>query len=119
MNYSDAARRSAGSACRLTACSIACLGATLIGTSAVAQEEDVVIFNNGDRLTGEIRGLSRAQLSFNTDATGTIGVGRAIRRTPGAFWVLCRAAASVLYNVPYCLRRRRPVTAEDFELPLG
>jgi hypothetical protein len=74
MNYSDAARRSAGHACRLTACWIACVGATLVGTSAVAQEEDVVIFNNGDRLTGEIRGLSRAQLSFNTDATGTIQI---------------------------------------------
>jgi hypothetical protein len=39
-----------------------------------AAQDDVVIFNNGDRLTGEIRGLSRAQLSFNTDATGTIQI---------------------------------------------
>ena len=73
MNYSDAARRSAGRACRLTACWIACVGASFIGASAAAQE-DVVIFNNGDRLTGEIRGLSRGRLSFNTDATDTIEV---------------------------------------------
>ncbi len=54
-----------------------------------------------------------------TDATGTIGIGRSLRETPGAWWVLCKAAASVLYNLPYCLRHRRVVRAEDFELPLG
>ena len=54
-----------------------------------------------------------------TDATGTIGIGRAVRETPGAFWVLTKAAASVLYNLPYCLRRRRVVRHQDFELPLG
>jgi len=42
--------------------------------TAAAQKEDVVIFNNGDRLTGEIRGLTRGKLSFNTDATGTIQI---------------------------------------------
>ncbi|HKX46577.1 MAG TPA: glycosyltransferase family 2 protein, partial [Planctomycetota bacterium] len=40
------------------------------------------------------------------DAVGTIGVGRAVRETPGAWWVLAKAAGSVLWNVPYCLRRR-------------
>lgn len=53
-----------------------------------------------------------------TDATGTIGIGRSIRETPGAWWILARAAASVIYNIPYCLRRREPVRAPDFELPL-
>ena len=54
-----------------------------------------------------------------TDATGTIGIGRSLRETKGAFWILCKAGLSVLYNVPYCLRRRRAVRAQDFELPLG
>jgi LmbE family N-acetylglucosaminyl deacetylase/GT2 family glycosyltransferase len=54
-----------------------------------------------------------------TDATGTIGIGKSIRSTPGAAWVLVRAALSVLANVPYCLKHRQPVTAPDFELPLG
>ncbi|MEM7306547.1 MAG: PIG-L family deacetylase [Planctomycetota bacterium] len=54
-----------------------------------------------------------------TDATGTIGIGRSVRETPGAPWVLFKAACSVLWNVPYCLKRRAPVTAEDFELPLS
>jgi hypothetical protein len=26
---------------------------------------------------------------------------------------------SVLWNVPYCLKRRQPVRAPDFQLPLG
>ena len=52
------------------------------------------------------------------DATGTIGIGRAVRETPGAWWVLVRASCSVLWNLPYCLRRRQPVRAPDFELPL-
>ena len=53
-----------------------------------------------------------------TDATGTIGIGSALRETPGAWWVLVKAAASVAWNLPYCLRRRRPVRHSDFELPL-
>jgi GT2 family glycosyltransferase len=54
-----------------------------------------------------------------TDATGTIGIARAVRETPGAWWVLVKAGCSVLWNVPYCLRRRAPVRAPDFELPLS
>ena len=53
-----------------------------------------------------------------SDAVGTIGIGRSVRETPGALWVLCKATCSVLANVPYCLKRRRPVRAPDFELPL-
>ncbi len=53
-----------------------------------------------------------------SDATGTIGIGRSLRETPGAWWVLARAALSVLANLPYCLRHRQPVRAPDFELPL-
>jgi LmbE family N-acetylglucosaminyl deacetylase/GT2 family glycosyltransferase len=53
-----------------------------------------------------------------TDATGTIGIGRSLRETPGAWWVMCKALASIVWNLPYCLRRRRPVRHSDFELPL-
>ena len=35
---------------------------------------DVVIFGNGDRLTGEIKSLERGQLRFKTDATDTISI---------------------------------------------
>ena len=37
-------------------------------------DTDVVIFKNGDRLTGEIKTLERGRLRFKTDATGTINV---------------------------------------------
>jgi len=53
-----------------------------------------------------------------SDATGTIGIGRSLRETPGAWRVLLKAAASVVWNLPYCLRHRAPVRAPDFELPL-
>jgi hypothetical protein len=52
------------------------------------------------------------------DATGTIGIGRSLRETPGALGVLVKASLSVLWNVPYCLVRRQPVRHPDFELPL-
>lgn len=53
-----------------------------------------------------------------TDATGTIGIGKSLRSTPGAPWILIKAAASVVYNIPYCMKRRQPVQSPDFELPL-
>jgi hypothetical protein len=68
----------------------------------------VVLRGEKDEAAGEV-----------TDAVGTIGIGRSVRETPGAWWVLVRAAFSVLANVPYCLARRRPVRAPDFELPLS
>jgi hypothetical protein len=39
-----------------------------------APKTDTVIFLNGDRLTGEIKSLSRGRLNLNTEATGTIGI---------------------------------------------
>ena len=54
-----------------------------------------------------------------TDATGTIGIARSLRETPGAWWVVLKALGSIFLNLPYCLRHRRPVDHPDFELPLG
>jgi len=67
----------------------------------------VILRSGGKEEAGEV-----------TDATGTIGIARSLRETPGAFWVLVRAAFSVLYNIPYCWKHRKPVTAPDFELPI-
>ncbi|HJP00947.1 MAG TPA: glycosyltransferase [Planctomycetota bacterium] len=67
----------------------------------------VVLRSGGAEARGEV-----------SDAVGTIGTAAALRETPGAWWIVCKAAFSVLVNVPYCLRRRRPVRADDFELPL-
>ncbi|MGQ0553785.1 MAG: glycosyltransferase family 2 protein [Planctomycetota bacterium] len=51
------------------------------------------------------------------EATGTLGLGRALRETPGAWWIVTRATCSALLNLPYCLARRAPVRAPDFKLP--
>ena len=48
--------------------------ATLSLPTFAAPKTDIVIFNNGDKLTGEIKSLKRGRLSFNTDATGTISI---------------------------------------------
>lgn len=55
---------------------LAFLAATLsfAGTVLAAPKTDILVFLNGDRLTGEVKGLERGQLSFKTDATGTISV---------------------------------------------
>ena len=46
-----------------------------LGYSAKVQaDNDVVIFKNGDRLTGEVKSLERGRLRFDSDATGTIPV---------------------------------------------
>jgi hypothetical protein len=42
--------------------------------SSAAPKTDIVIFNNGDKLTGEFKSLNRGRLNFNTEATGTIGI---------------------------------------------
>ena len=46
----------------------------LILTGVSHAGTDVVIFNNGDRLTGEVKSLERGRLRFKTDATDTISI---------------------------------------------
>lgn len=41
-------------------------------TPALAQKTDIVVLNNGDRITGEIKGLSLGQLTYSTHAASTI-----------------------------------------------
>lgn len=65
-----------------------------------------------------LRGERKEAQGDVADATGTIGIGRSLRETEGAWWVVTKAALSVAWNVPYCLKHRRPVKAPDFELPI-
>ena len=65
-----------------------------------------------------LRGEKKEAEGTVTDATGTIGIGRSLRETPGAPWIVAKAALNVLANVPYCLKHRRPVRSPDFELPI-
>lgn len=52
-----------------------CLILLLPAVSALsATKTDVVILENGDRLTGEVKSLERGKLRFKTDATDTISI---------------------------------------------
>ena len=42
--------------------------------AVAADATDIVIFDNGDRLTGEVKSLERGRLRFKTDATDTISI---------------------------------------------
>lgn len=42
--------------------------------ASAAPKTDIVIFKNGDRLTGELKELKRGRLRLNTEATGTIAI---------------------------------------------
>ena len=50
------------------------LALALTSLDARAQNDDVLIFRNGDRLTGEVERLDRGRLFFDTDATPEIAV---------------------------------------------
>lgn len=58
---------------RITGVLIAALLAISVPAIA-ADKTDVVIFLNGDRLTGEFKSLERGRLRFKTDATDTISI---------------------------------------------
>jgi len=74
MNCSQSDHARSGSTPNFNILWLAPLVLAFISATAAAQDEDVLILRNGDRLTGEIRGLSRGNLAFNTDAAGTIQV---------------------------------------------
>lgn len=52
------------------------------------------------------------------EATGTLGLGRALRETEGAWWIVIRATLAGFLQLPYCLSRRAVVRSPDFR-PLG
>lgn len=47
---------------------------TALAASAAGAQTDVVEIDNGDRLSGTVKGLDRGRLSFSTAATGTIRI---------------------------------------------
>jgi Protein of unknown function, DUF481 len=74
MNRLNATRQSLLASGRKLALA-ACCAVALLAANAVADEDtDMVVFKNGDRLTGEMKSLDRGRLSFDTDPTGTINI---------------------------------------------
>lgn len=65
----------AGRAWRLLALLLAtALGAAARAAPLVAQKTDVIVLRNGDRVTGEIKGLSHGLLDYSTDDVGRLKV---------------------------------------------
>ncbi len=61
--------------CRVLAACVIAAGVVLhVAPAAAAPKTDVVTLVNGDRITGEIKGLEHNQLRFSTDHLGTIYV---------------------------------------------
>lgn len=44
----------------------------LISDTVLAEKTDIVVLNNGDKITGEVKGLERGKLEFSTDSMGTV-----------------------------------------------
>ena len=53
---------------------ICCLLALFASTAARADKTDVVVLKNGDKITGEVKGLERGKLEFSTDSMGTVSI---------------------------------------------
>jgi hypothetical protein len=49
-------------------------GLLAAGAATAADKSDIILFKNGDRLTGEVKTLDRGKISFDTNATGVIKV---------------------------------------------
>ena len=69
------------------ALAVVCLLGCFQSPSALAQKNDYVYLKNGDRLTVEVKELTRGQMRLSTDAFGTIHVNgkmwSASKRTSG------------------------------------
>jgi hypothetical protein len=53
-------------------CALTCFGC--LEQARAAPKTDILKFVNGDRLTGEVKGLAQGRLQFSTDATDTIAI---------------------------------------------
>ncbi len=52
----------------------ACLLALFHSAAVLADKTDVVVLKNGDKITGEVKGLERGKLEFSTDSMGTVSI---------------------------------------------
>jgi hypothetical protein len=59
-------------AARLVRLAAAALACGFLATPALAERTDVVVLDNGDRITGEVLQLASGQLKFKTDHLGTL-----------------------------------------------
>lgn len=60
--------------CAALAALLSCAVLAPVGVSLAAPKTDVVYFANGDRLTGEIKGLDKGRLELSTSTAGTVNI---------------------------------------------
>ena len=46
----------------------------LVSPCAMAAKTDIVVLKNGDKITGEVKGMLRGRLQFSTDTMGTVSI---------------------------------------------
>lgn len=46
----------------------------VLALPATAAKTDVIVLDNGDRITGEIKGMSRGKIDYSTDDAGRLSV---------------------------------------------
>ncbi len=63
-----------GRACVVSAALVCCAILAPVAASQAAPKTDIVYFNNGDRLTGEIKGLDKGKLELSTSTAGTVNI---------------------------------------------
>lgn len=63
-----------GRGCVVRAALLCCAILTPVAASQAAPKTDIVYFSNGDRLTGEIKGLEKGKLEFSTSTAGTVSI---------------------------------------------
>jgi len=66
------APRCGGSFPRAVAAALLAAALGPLGSTVVLAQSDIALFKNGDRLTGEVKGLDRGKISFDTPTTGVI-----------------------------------------------
>jgi hypothetical protein len=58
----------------LAALLLSCAVLAPVGATLAAPKTDIVYFTNGDRLTGEIKGLEKGKLGLSTSTAGTVDI---------------------------------------------
>jgi hypothetical protein len=69
-------------------------------------------------LLGQVgQALRLKKKTLTSDAVGTIGFFKTVRQTRGGYWIVFKATVNAFWNLPYCLKRRKPCKSPDFSLP--
>lgn len=78
-----------------------------------------IVFSAAFKLGMKGLGIQKKNNAYSNDATGTIGLSKAIKETPGGLWIAVKGTLAAFFLLPYCLKRRQVCTSPDFKPPLS